>query len=84
MHTTPGAARTAPLPVPDVTDSDFGAFEAALRADKRAADAIDAHNADLLLTTLRHQHSAHGYTSWPVYAEALEALVRRLVAGCLR
>lgn len=84
MHTTPGAARHAPLPVPDVVDSDFGAFEAALRADEREADALDAQVADTLLTALRHQHTSHGYTSWPAYAEALEVLVRRLVAGDLR
>lgn len=84
MHPPQGAARHAPLPVPDVSDSDFGAFEAALRADERQADARDAHAVDALLTALRHEHTAHGYTSWPAYAQALEVLVRNLLAEGLR
>lgn len=65
--------RTAPpLPVPEVSDSDFGAFQDACRRQP-AAD-----RAELLLAATRQQHTHHGYTSFPAYAEALEDLVRHL------
>ena len=95
MHTPnradrPARQRPAPLPVPDVIDSDFGAFTAALHADdlSHRSPAADAHGtpaatqlADALLAEIRREHTDHGYTSWPAYADALEVLVRQLLTS---
>lgn len=61
-----------PLPVPEVSDSDFGAFEQACQHQGAA------QRAELLLAATRQQHTHCGYTSFPAYADALEDLVRRL------
>lgn len=61
-----------PLPVPEVSDSDFGAFQEACQQQPAS------HRAELLLAATRQQHTHCGYTSFPAYAEALEDLVRRL------
>ncbi len=93
MHSTQHHRRTAPLPVPEVHDSSFGEFEAAMAADDTGADlgafatelaaiargAATVRAATLIAQTKRH-HTQDGYTSWPAYADALETLVRHLCA----
>lgn len=70
------ARRRAPangaLPTPDVIDSDFGAFEAAVQAQQD-------READRLIAWAKAGASHHGYTSLPAYVDRLEALVRQLV-----
>ncbi|MBK9363037.1 MAG: hypothetical protein IPM99_18985 [Rubrivivax sp.] len=61
------------LPLPEVADSDFGAFAAAVQAQQ-------ASPADRLLAHAKARSTADGYTSWPAYAERLERIVISLMA----
>jgi len=67
------AREPAQIPAPDVVDSDFGAFEAAVQAQQD-------QEAERLIAWAKSRSSHGGYVSWPAYADQLEQLVRQLVA----
>lgn len=71
MHPAQEQAR---IPAPDVVDSDFGAFEAAVQAQQN-------QEAERLIAWAKARSSHDGYVSWPSYADQLEQLVRQLLAG---
>lgn len=65
------------LPTPEVQDSDFGAFEAAVQAQHQHQQDPEAER---LIAWAKARSSHDGYVSWPAYADQLEQLVRQLVA----
>ena len=91
MHASPQHDRQSPpLPEPEVTESDFGAFfdeaEAFCDAEEARATHPDtvaffARLAEEMISGLRTAHTHGSTTDWQGYAESLAALIRRRLSA---